>query len=343
VSPLLPTGPGSYPCSGSSCPSAAVARGAALERRAEITAARHPKTRPDHRRDVLTRDVPRHLVACSWSSLVMAPVLIPLGRTNLMVSRLGLGASYLAPKAGYLEAIDRGVRYFYWGSRRRAAMRDALRERIPRQRDDLVIVVQSYARVGFVVKRSVESALRQLGIDRADVLLLGWFNSPPAPRVIDAAMDLVEQGKVGHVGLSGHERTMFPTLIDDQRYGLWHVRYNAVHRGAEREVFPSLAERGIEDRPGLVTYTTTRWGHLCDPRRTPAGERTPCGTDCYRFAMSRPEIDVVIAGPGDMDQMRQALDALDEGPMDEEDLAWMRRVGDHIYGRDVTSSVRDGV
>ena len=36
------------------------------------------------------------------------------------------------------------------------------------------------------------------------------------------------------------------------------------------------------------------------------------------------------------------LAALDTGPMDEQELAWMRRVGDHIYGRDATSGIRDG-
>ena len=116
-----------------------------------------------------------------------------------------------------------------------------------------------------------------------------------------------------------------------------------LHRGAEREVFPSVAGKPAAERPGVVTYTTTRWGHLCDPRRTPRGERTPSGTDCYRFALSHPQVDVALAGPANEAQMDQALRALELGPMDEEELAWMRRVGDHIYGGDRTSGLRDGV
>jgi hypothetical protein len=136
---------------------------------------------------------------------------------------------------------------------------------------------------------------------------------------------------------------MFPTLLDDARYGVFHLRYNAVHRGAERDVFPSVASRARGARPGIVTYTTTRWGHLCDPARTPPGERTPTGTDCYRFAMTSPHVDVVLAGPGSTPQMEQALAALELGPMRDDELAWMRRVGDHIYGADRTSGVRDRV
>jgi len=204
-----------------------------------------------------------------------------------------------------------------------------------------VLVLQSYARLGFLVKRSVERALRGLGIDHADVLLLGWYQQPPAKRIVEAALDLRERGLIRHIGISGHRRTMFPEILDDERYAIWHLRYNAVHRGAEREIFPRLEEVPHERRPGVVTFTTTRWGHLCDPRRTPPGERTPTGTDCYRFSLSDPRVDIAMAGPGSAEEMRQALAALELGPMNDEELAWMRRVGDHIYGRDRTSAVRD--
>ncbi len=253
----------------------------------------------------------------------------------------GLGASYGAPTQAYLEAFERGVNYFYWGSRRRDDMGDALKQIVSGRREDLVLVVQSYSRVGWVLKLSVEKALRKLKTDYADVLLLGWYQSPPR-RMLDAAMEMVDKGRVRHIALSGHNRPMFPTLLDDKRIGIWHVRYNAVHRGAEREVFPSLDGLDVGKRPGVVTFTTTRWGHLCDPKRTPAGEKTPTGTDCYRFALSHPHVDLAIAGPANEEQMRGALDALDLGPMSEDEIAWMHRVGDGIYGRDGTSSIRDG-
>ncbi len=268
---------------------------------------------------------------------------IELGRTRLKVGRLGFGASYGAPTSAYEEAFERGCNYFYWGSRRREEMAVAIRQIASTQRDRLVVVVQSYARLATLLKRSVHSANKRLGIERADVLLLGWHNSPPAPRIIEAAQRLKDKGVVRHLAISGHQRAMFPPLLDDARYEVWHVRYNAVHRGAEREVFPARAAVEPAERPGLVTYTTTRWGHLCGPSRTPADERTPTGTDCYRFALSDPAVDVALAGPSTSDHMDQALRALELGPMDAEELAWMRRVGDHIYGRDKTSKVRDRV
>ncbi len=266
-----------------------------------------------------------------------------LGRSGLTTLPLGLGASYGAPAAAYEEAFEHGVRYFYWGSRRRGEMARAIRALAPRHRESLVVVVQSYARLGKLVRSSILKALRALGLEHVDVLLLGWHNSPPSARILDAAMTLRDEGKVRHVALSGHRRTMFPGLVDDSRYAIWHVRYNAVHRGAEREVFPALDLRDVARRPGLATYTTTRWGNLCDARRMPPGEPTPTGTDCYRFAFSHPAVDLALAGPDSLEEMRQALAALERGPMDEDELAWMRRVGDHIYRSDRKATVLDRV
>jgi aryl-alcohol dehydrogenase-like predicted oxidoreductase len=244
--------------------------------------------------------------------------------------------------SAYREAFERGVNYFYWGSLRRSGMAQAIREIAARDRDDLVVVLQSYTRLASFLERSIARALRRLRLDHADVLILGWFNQRPSRRMIDAALALRERGRVRALAISGHRRAMFPELLDDESFSIWHVRYNAVHRGAETEVFPSIAGMDDSRRPGLVTYTTTRWGHLCDPKRIPRGERVPIGTDCYRFALSHPAVDLCLAGPRNSEQARQALDALDRGPMDDDELAWMWRVGDHIYSADRTSGLRDG-
>ena len=267
---------------------------------------------------------------------------VPLGHTGLMVSRIGLGASYGAPTSSYDEAFDRGVNFFYWGSRRRPMMGTTLKRLCATRRDEVVLEIQTYSRSAWLLRRFTERALKRLGTDHADVLLLGWFNSEPAPRILEAARRLKEEGKVRFVALSSHDRKLFPTLLDHDVIDVWHVRYNAVHRGAEAEVWPCLEGKDRAERPGVVSYTNTRWGALCDPKKTPEGERTPTGTDCYRFALTRPEVDLAMAGPDNAEHMAQALAALEAGPMDDEELAWMNRVGDHIYGRSNLSGVLDG-
>ena len=59
----------------------------------------------------------------------------------------------------------------------------------------------------------------------------------------------------------------------------------------------------------------------------PDGEQPPSPSDCYRFALSTPHIDVSLAAPKDGSQLDEALVALERGPMEQDELAWMRRVG----------------
>jgi aryl-alcohol dehydrogenase-like predicted oxidoreductase len=129
--------------------------------------------------------------------------------------------------------------------------------------------------------------------------------------------------------ISCHHRPTFPLLARDPRVDLLMTRYNAAHPGAERDVFPHLPE----ERPGVVAYTTTSWGQLLDPALAPAGERAPRSTDCYRYVLSNRHVDACWAGPANAAQLDDAMRALDLGPMGEEELAWLRRVGESVRTR----------
>jgi aryl-alcohol dehydrogenase-like predicted oxidoreductase len=134
-----------------------------------------------------------------------------LGRTGLAVGRLGLASSYGAPAAAFEEAFERGCNYFYWGSLRRAGMAQAIKNLCGRgRRQDLVIVIQSYSRSPSLMEWFYERALTRLGLDAADVLLLGWYNHRPPERLLARARALQEQGKCRFLGLSGHNRKLFP-------------------------------------------------------------------------------------------------------------------------------------
>jgi predicted aldo/keto reductase-like oxidoreductase len=255
-----------------------------------------------------------------------------LGRTGLKVGRLGVAASYGAPAEAFEEAFEKGCNYFYLGSgRHRAGMHQAIRSLCGRgHRDNLVVAVHTYARIGLLTQQALGRTLRSLGIERADVLVLGWHNRRPTQMLLDRARQLRDKGLVRFLGMSGHNRSLFPDMADSGQLDLLHIRYNAAHRGAETECFPQLAEKG---RPGIVTYTATRWGHLLDPKKMPPDEAAPAPRDCYRFVMSNPSVDVCLSGPKDRAQMQEALKALELGPMGEDETARMKKIGDYIHSR----------
>lgn len=259
-----------------------------------------------------------------------------LGRTGLQVGRLGVGSSYGVPATALERAFhEHGVNYFLWGAVRRTGMKRAIRGLAPGNRQQMVIALQSYDRTGLLLKTFFERGLRALRIAHADLLVLSLRKGDPPARVLEAALRLQEQGKVRYLGLSSHNRAYLGELArrgDESPYDVLMLRYNAAHRGAEREIFPHLCEPG---RAGVTAFNATRWGHLLRARRMPPGEQPLCSADCYRFALSHASVDLCISGPSSAAQLEQATAALAAGPLDTEEAERVRRIGDHVHGKTI--------
>lgn len=261
-------------------------------------------------------------MTCSWTPISLGtsgPPVVPLG----IASSFGIGGAELE------RAFERGVNLFYWGSMRRPDFGRGLARLAARSRDEMVIVLQSYARWPSAMSASVERGLKRLKTDHADVLLLGWWNQVPPDRILDSARAIVDRGLAKQVMVSCHHRPTFAKLAADPRVDLLMLRYNAAHPGAEQDVFPHLPS----PRKGVVAYTALSWGQLLDPSLMPEGEPMPTSTDCYRWVLTSPSIDATWCGARDGADLDAALLALDRGPMSAEELAWMRRVGDRVRDR----------
>jgi aryl-alcohol dehydrogenase-like predicted oxidoreductase len=254
-----------------------------------------------------------------------------LGSTGLPVGPLGLGSSPGLHAAGVERAFEQGVNFFLWGSLRRHGFGVGLRNLARTKRERAVIAIQTYTRAAWLMQSGVDRALRFLRTDYVDLLTLAWWNGPPPPRIVDEALRLREAGKVRHLMISSHHRPYFEQAIRGRDFDAIMVRYNAAHPGAEREVFQHLATRDV----GVVAFTATRWGTLLDPRYLAPREPVPTASDCYRFALSNPHVDVALSAPKDDAQLDEALRALERGPLSDGEMAWMRRVGSQV--RDATA------
>lgn len=252
-----------------------------------------------------------------------------LGKTGLKVGRLGVAASYGAPAEAFEEAFEMGCNYFYWGSKRKSGMRQAIINICRKgKRDELVVLIQSYSRSPFLMEVFFKNALKSLNIDSADVLLLGWHRHRPSQRMLDKCFEMKAKGFYRFLAISSHNRRLFSRLVRENIFDIFHLRYNAAHRGAETEVFGQFNDH---ERPGIVSYTATRWGQLLNPQKVPRGEIPLSASDCYRFVLSNPTVDICMCGPRNRSQMQEALRSLELGPLSEEELVRVRKIGDYVH------------
>jgi aryl-alcohol dehydrogenase-like predicted oxidoreductase len=250
---------------------------------------------------------------------------IKFGKTGLEVSRIGIGSSYGIGASGIEEAFEKGINFFYFGTLRTREMATAIQNLARTHRNELLVAVQSYSRVPWVLPRSVDLALRKLKLDYADFLILGKLDHIPKTAFVDELAKLKESGKVRFLIVSAHKRRVFKDHLRSGIFDAIMVRYNAAHTGAEKDVFPFLPTEG---RSGVISYTATRWGTLLQPV---VGEKTATASDCYRFVLRNPSVDVCFSGPKNRAELQEALKVLHSPPMSDEESQWMRRIGATVY------------
>lgn len=250
----------------------------------------------------------------------------PLGSTGLQVTPLGLACNYGVDADAVERAFhEHGVNYFFVTPRMAAGVEGIRRLVRDGHRDKIVLCSTASVPLGWSVTRFWEKSAKELGVESIDVLLLGWVRSRwyISGRTWPTMRRLKEEGKVRAIGISAHDRPLARALVDELDLDVLMCRYNAAHRGAEREIFAGLGAR----RPGIVTYTSTRWGRLLKPADGLGPMSAP---ECYRFALGHPVVDVTLCGAGSMAELRENVAGVLEGPLSEARLDEVRRFGDAV-------------
>lgn len=260
---------------------------------------------------------------------------IEIGQTGLTSCRIGLGSTFNAPTYAIESAFDRGVNYLYWGTVRQPDFAAAMRNIEKSRRDEAIFTIQSYSQDPSTIEAEVAEATKAAGVKDFDFLLLGNRSEIPDSAFREVFERMRDKGMVRFLSLSSHNRPLIPELVskygsEESPYELLMFRYNAVHRGAEKDVFPHIADG---PRPTFATYTSTRWGHLLDPSKMPPGEKPLTGGECYRFALSHDSVDMLICGPGSADQLEEAIAALAAGPINDDERERIERIGAFLYGK----------
>ena len=254
-----------------------------------------------------------------------------LGRTGMSVCRLGLSATNRPGKESVYRALDAGLNYFFAFGFDTQLVR-VLRDLFQRNRADYIVATGAYnLLLGHPnLRRTLEKRLRQLRTEYIDIFLfLGVTKPKHCPdSLLEEMRRFREEGLVRAIGISSHNRVFVGELLRRGALDVAMIRYNAAHRGAEQDIFPHLEAHN----PGVVSYTATRWGFLLRrPRGWPKDGRIPTAAMCYRFVLSNPHVHVCMTAPSNLKQLEENLGALRQGPLDAEEMRFMREFGDAVH------------
>lgn len=205
----------------------------------------------------------------------------------------------------------------------------------PAKRDDIILVAACYRHklmnTPQVIRRSLKRALKRLRAEYLDIFQLGYISAEPSDKIVESLLKLREKGLFRHLVFSTQNRQLAAEIIKaNYPFKFVMVRYNAAHRGAEKEAFPYLDPQ----KQALVSFTATRWRDLLKvPKGWLADKPVPKAVDCYRFVLSHPKVAFCLTGARNLRELKENLKALDLEPMSEEELAWIRKFGDFVYQR----------
>jgi predicted aldo/keto reductase-like oxidoreductase len=253
------------------------------------------------------------------------------------VCRLGLatrgGAGLTADDVLY--AIARGVNFLNWPGEADApggadGLSDAIASLGPR-RESLVVCVQFGARTAAEAAAELRTILATLRTDYIDVLTLYYVEHEEEWRQLGAsggALGYLQRAKqdgiMRRIGVTSHQRPLAARMAASGAIDVLMIRYNAAHRGAEQDIFPTTDARQIP----VIAYTALRWGALLrSTPNDPAGFTVPSAPDWYRFVLQSSSVAVVLAAPNDRHELEHDLEVLMAGePLSEPEY---RRLADH--------------
>jgi aryl-alcohol dehydrogenase-like predicted oxidoreductase len=178
------------------------------------------------------------------------------------------------------RALDLGVTFFDTAEAYGPFTNEELLGRALRGRRDEVIVATKFGFVSYTgrpageldsspdsIRESVDGSLRRLGADHIDLYYQHRVDlSVPIEDTVGALAELVQQGKIRHIGLCEaaaatirRAHAVHPITALQSEYSLWT-------RDPETTAFPTLRELGI----GFVPYSPLGRGFLTGAIRTTA-------------------------------------------------------------------------
>ena len=243
---------------------------------------------------------------------------VRLGMTDLQVSPVAFGTWQLGGEWGQFDedaaitairqARELGVNLFdtaqgYGFGASERLLGKALRDDLDNRRDEVVIATKGGLRMtddGLVrdsspewLRSGVEASLRALDVEHIDVYQVHWPDPQvPFAETAGALQDLVDEGKIRHVGVSNFDAAQMAEFAQTRPVETLQPPYDLFRREIEEEILPYSREHDI----GVLIYGPLAHGLLTgalDENTTFAADDWRSGAPFFKGDAYRRNIQVV--------------------------------------------------
>jgi L-galactose dehydrogenase len=279
-----------------------------------------------------------------------------LGRTNLNVSVLSLGGSSLGGAFRTTDdnesirtvhtALDLGINFIdvspYYGKTRAETVLGRALKGVARERYILATKVGQYDDGVFDfsaerVTRSLDESCERLGVDYIDLLHCHDIEFADLDQIVNetlpALVRLREQGRIGHLGITGLPLKIFPSVIERTAPGVVEAILSFCHYelndSSLTSILPLCRQRGV----GVINASPTGMG-LLTARGVPSWHPAPAsivqgcrqavefcqrqGVDIVKlavqFSVAHPQIATTLIGTANPDNIRKNVQWAEEEP-----------------------------
>lgn len=222
-----------------------------------------------------------------------------LGKTGLEVSRVGFGGIPIqtVSERQAVEAVrrcyDLGVNFFdtaraYTNSEERVG------KALDGVRSDVILATKSISRTREGVLRDFEVSLKALRTDFIDVYQLHnvtyeheWGQIRALGGALEAVRELLEEGRILHVGVTGHHPSLLAAVIRTGLFETAMIPYNFMTLEPERELFPLCSGMGV----GTIAMKPLGGGSFSSPEAA------------LKYVLCNDDVDLVIPGVSSVEEV----------------------------------------
>jgi hypothetical protein len=269
---------------------------------------------------------------------------LPLGTSGLEVSPICIGITD-DPRT-IPAAFEAGINFFFLTADMHWPLYEQTRRGLaqllashPGARDAIVVGAVSYvAQPEFLWAPFEEVVVELPQLERLDLTIAGGAYG----HEIDQRLETYERHRADRhvgaraIGATFHDRAAARRVVAQGALDIGFVRYNPRHPRAREDLFPHVGSRADGRRTLLYNFKSTL-GHLATEAQYTAFHIAadywrPHPTDYYRFALSEPALDGILCAPPGPDAVRELVDALAAGPLDDDDQQYLLDLGELLRG-----------